>query len=112
MKKKMYITAIILLSAIMLFSAFQLFRYFSNGRQSQNQFDGITEQIVLPVEVSDWKVDNQYGKLFEQNIDMIGWIYIVGTAINYPVMQTPDKPEYYLRRNFEKQKHFKAEPHP
>ncbi|MDR1539337.1 MAG: class B sortase [Clostridiales bacterium] len=36
---------------------------------------------------------------------MIGWISIEGTALNYPVMHTPGPatPEFYLRRNFEKQ---------
>lgn len=44
----------------------------------------------------------KYGALFEQNQDFIGWISIDGTNINYPVMQTPDKPDYYLKHSFEK----------
>ncbi|MBQ2899983.1 MAG: class B sortase, partial [Oscillospiraceae bacterium] len=39
--------------------------------------------------------------LFEQNPDCIGWIYIEGTAVDYPVMHTPDEPQRYLRKNFE-----------
>ena len=34
---------------------------------------------------------------------MAGWISIVGTPLNYPVMFTPDEPEYYLRRGFDGQ---------
>ena len=34
---------------------------------------------------------------------MVGWISIDGTTINYPVMQTKDNPNYYLKRNFEKE---------
>lgn len=37
---------------------------------------------------------------YEQNHDLIGWIRIDGTRIDYPVMQTPDDPEYYLHRGF------------
>ena len=44
----------------------------------------------------------KYGVLFEQNQDFIGWISIDGTNINYPVMQTPDNPDYYLKHSFEK----------
>ena len=44
---------------------------------------------------------NRYAKLYEANKDFIGWIEIEGTKISYPVMYTPDDPEYYLHRNFE-----------
>ena len=44
----------------------------------------------------------KYGALYEQNSDFVGWIYIEGTNINYPVMQTPDNPDYYLKHSFER----------
>jgi SrtB family sortase len=40
----------------------------------------------------------QKKKQFE-NSDTIAWITIKGTEVNYPVMWTPDAPEYYLHRN-------------
>lgn len=43
----------------------------------------------------------EYAELSEQNPDMAGWLSIEDTRINYPVMHTPDRPNYYLRRNFE-----------
>ena len=39
--------------------------------------------------------------LFEANGDCIGWICIPNTAVNYPVMFTPEEPQKYLRKNFE-----------
>lgn len=33
---------------------------------------------------------------------MVGWIQIEGTNIDYPVMQTPADPTYYLKHDFEK----------
>ena len=39
---------------------------------------------------------------FANNPDMVGWIKIDGTNINYPVMQTPNEPDYYLNRDFYK----------
>lgn len=44
----------------------------------------------------------QYRDLYEQNGDMVGWLRIDGTDIDYPVMQTPGNNEYYLRRGFDK----------
>lgn len=40
--------------------------------------------------------------LYLENADMIGWIQIEGTSIDYPVMQTPADPHYYLHHDFEK----------
>ena len=31
--------------------------------------------------------------------DAVGWIYVEDTRIDYPVMWTPEEPEYYLHRN-------------
>ena len=33
----------------------------------------------------------------------MGWIKIDDTRVDYPVMWTPDDPEFYLRRNFQKE---------
>ena len=41
--------------------------------------------------------------LYAQNSDLVGWIRVDGTRIDYPVMQTPDNPEYYLHRDFNKE---------
>lgn len=43
-----------------------------------------------------------YERLKVQNPDMIGWIRIDETPIDYPVMQTLEDPDYYLRRGFDK----------
>lgn len=43
----------------------------------------------------------QYEGLWQQNNDMAGWLSINGTPVDYPVMYTPDDPEYYLRRAFD-----------
>lgn len=45
-----------------------------------------------------------YQSMKEENPDMIGWIRIEGTNIDYPVMQTPGSADYYLHRDFYKNK--------
>ena len=47
-------------------------------------------------------------KVFAENDDLVGWVEIEGTKIDYPVMQTTaesasDDPEYYLHRDFNKE---------
>ncbi|MEA4854381.1 MAG: class B sortase [Christensenella sp.] len=42
-------------------------------------------------------------KLYQQNSDIVGWITIEGTEVDYPVMYTPQDGEYYLYRNFEQE---------
>lgn len=48
-------------------------------------------------------VIGKYVNLYKKNKDIIGWLTIDGTHIDYPVMQTQDDPEFYLRRNFDKE---------
>lgn len=43
-----------------------------------------------------------YDNLHSQNPDYVGWLSVGGTAIDYPVMYTPNEPEYYLRRAFDR----------
>lgn len=52
-------------------------------------------------EPSPEPVDNPYRDSFLANSDMAAWLQIPGTAIDYPVMWTPEDEEYYLRRGFD-----------
>ncbi len=71
------------------------------GKVEQAQEDGSqAPEIPLTEEES---ILPEYGELFLQNPDMVGWIKIEGTNINYPVMQTPNEPNFYLKHNFEKE---------
>lgn len=41
--------------------------------------------------------------LYGQNQDTAGWLTIPDTRLDYPVMHTPQEPEYYLNRNFNRE---------
>ena len=45
----------------------------------------------------------EYSTVYLMNPDMVGWVKIPGTKVNYPVMQTPDDPHYSLKKDFYKQ---------
>lgn len=63
--------------------------------------------------VSDNNEENEYAEngmlscyydLYNINNDMIGWVKIDGTVIDYPVVQSESSNAYYLHRNFYKEK--------
>ena len=45
----------------------------------------------------------EFANLYRINPDIVGWIQIPGTRVDYPVMQSPDNKDYYLKRNFHKE---------
>ena len=49
--------------------------------------------------------------LYEQNNDIIAWIRINNSNINYPIMQTLNNPNFYLRKNFYKQYSYYGTPY-
>ena len=51
-----------------------------------------------------------YYDAYQKNHDMVGWIKISGTKINYPVMYRHDSNEYYLHRNFDKEYQYSGLP--
>lgn len=44
----------------------------------------------------------ELAELFGQNGDLVGWISIADTNINYPVMQSVNEPNFYLKHGFDK----------
>jgi len=82
---------IVLLISIIVFlgAAAVLLDYLLTGVKAQNAFKELG--------------GNTYAELWEENNDIVGWITVDGTNIDYPVMQTKDDPEYYLRRDFERE---------
>ena len=64
--------------------------------------------IAVPVNPDDDKTAEsaenailaKYTALYEQNHDLIGWLTIDSTKIDYPVMYTPSDEEYYINRDF------------
>lgn len=52
-----------------------------------------------PEPTPSMSVMDVYGNVYEKNNDMIGWIKIDGTRVDYPVMQTKDDEHYYLNKD-------------
>ena len=59
---------------------------------------------TAPPEEAEPEILAEYAALYEQNSDLVGWISIEDTRINYPVVQSPDNPNFYLNHGFDKGK--------
>lgn len=71
----------------------------SEPKQEETNQEETKQELQEPKEMLP-----QMKALYERNSDIIGWITIPGTVIDYPVMQTPEEEEYYIRRDFDKKK--------
>ena len=112
--KKKWITNVILVLLVLVFigSGLYLFRYFWEARQTENELGELQQSKIESVneggeelQTSDGRaILKDYRKLYKKNGDLIGWVTVKDTKIDYPVMQTKNDSEYYLHRNFKKKK--------
>lgn len=59
--------------------------------------------IVHPDTGEEMEILPEYASLFQMNTDLVGWISIEDSLVNYPVVQTgTDRTDYYLDRDFSK----------
>lgn len=56
----------------------------------------------VPTAPPEYELLPEYQALYAENSDLIGWLTVDGTVIDYPVMQTPEDEEYYLDRGFDR----------
>ena len=95
------------------FCGFRIYSHYAHESEQEEVFEKIAEVVEQAQTGESETVDvllteeetvlAEYGELYLQNTDMVGWLSIAGTNINYPVMQTPNNPNYYLKHNFEKE---------
>lgn len=85
----------------------ELAELITEDTNAQEQTEAFTEpkndDVSTDTETTPVVSTRNLAPLFERNADCIGWVYIEGTAVDYPVMHTPDEPQKYLRKNFDKE---------
>jgi len=114
MKKSICLIAAALLLGVTAFCCCQIYYYYAQEAEQKEVFNSLADMVVEQVQDTDEDTDpipqseedlilQEYQELLLQNADMVGWIKIDGTIINYPIMQTKNNPNFYLKHNFNKE---------
>lgn len=127
--RAMYILLLVIFSAVFVLSGVYLVHYFVEQSQAASQYDDLnnllgsiqaaqTSKPTEPTESTNTQAPTvstepteppttepptmlpEYAAIYELNNDLVGWINIPSIRVKYPVLQTPDRPDYYLRRDF------------
>lgn len=96
--------------AVFVFSAAAVARYAANSYAQKRSYRHLVElaeqsaenETAQPVQPQEPTMLARYEALYRENDDLVGWIKIDGTNINYPVVQSKDAPNFYLKHDFEK----------
>lgn len=114
LEKKMKFSNIIfyvinaILIGIAIYSFTLIMQYIDERYTSQIAFDSITNEYVqqpvveaentTEVDTSAWPPVIDFERLQADNPDVIGWIRIPGTDVDYPILFSPEK-DYYLYKD-------------
>lgn len=122
-KRVLFFVIFGLFSAIFIVSAIYLGDYFLETVESKNMqnelvdiIDQVKQQQAQQTTNPDGSVNinpeepllydpnspilPEYQAIYAMNTDVVGWISIEGTSVNYPVMHRPLQKDYYLKKNF------------
>lgn len=105
----------VVLAFIIIGCAVWLFIYYGGSYKSEKEKDNVRElidedaRIPEDIEIKDGvtidkktgepTVNPKFDSLLKQYPKFVGWLTIGGTKVDYPVVQTPEDEEYYLRRD-------------
>ncbi len=127
MKKTMFTVIVILLLIAFGVSAFLVGSYLLEGKEQEDRYNELasiaanqettteapettqapettaepTVETTVETEPPEPTMIPGYEEIYNMNNDTVGWLRIEGTKLDYPVMQTPDDPNYYLYRDFD-----------
>lgn len=113
MKRYIYNVLLVIFVVIFLVAGGMVWRHYSEAKESADAFEAVAEMVkeqpeepfeTEPVEeetTPEPTISEKYLGVYQQNSDFVGWLTIEGTDIDYPVMQTPQEPDYYLKRGFD-----------
>ena len=99
MRRKYIVILCISLAILALCAALLLLKNAEN-RHANSEYSNLHSEVTSPVQsVEPYISPIDFDALFEINPDVIGWISVPGTNINYPIMYSKDDNSYYLNHN-------------
>ena len=126
----LYWILLLVLAAVFLYSGGALLDYYLDSRESQQTYDEIRDikgdytrptydpQATVPSEAATAPTESPYttvtdpetgepvevlkefAQLYTENPDIVGWLTIPDTNVDYPVVHRPEDPDWYLHRDF------------
>lgn len=127
-----FTSTIVLLFLTILVCGILLFLKYHYAKQNDIQLSYLTEVINTPSVPKEQPQDNDItsnnsnddfgtgdivedkidgaSRLKEENADFVAWLQVVDTDFNFPIMQSPNQAEYYLRRGFDKKYNINGTP--
>lgn len=107
MKKVIKIILLAICLCVFIFSAYNIYKYLSEENANKKLNNELMEKAII--ETTDNNNDDtqenedilpfsvSFSVLKQENEDIVGWLYLEDSPINYPVVQSNDN-DYYLRR--------------
>lgn len=114
MKKRTFLSLLLLFALGFGYGSWKILSYYREESSASDLYANLAWQVTAPAEASvdenaqtdaeteENAVLEEYASLLAENPDMVGWISIEGTAVNYPVVQSPYEPNFYLTHGFDK----------
>ncbi|MBO5869664.1 MAG: class B sortase [Clostridia bacterium] len=130
-KKIILVLLIIIFAFVFAYSGFVLLREYTMRERDSKTFDDLADLVMLPEvseepsndisssESNSDKTDlnnepndvsnaepvvvhkRNLEPIISKNSDCLGWIYVEDSAVDYPVMHTPNEPEKYINLSFD-----------
>ena len=103
-KKVLYVFCIMLLISSILISSYFIYKELKENKKQENNFEELIEIVeqTNPEDKEQVETVINIDNLYAINSDIVGWLRINDTTINYPIMQIKSNPNYYLHRDFYK----------
>ena len=85
------------------YSVYNIIYWVKSNNDLKELETGVFAEVVQEIEEENGEVVKtiDFDKLTQINSDVVGWISIENTAINYPILQANDN-EYYLKKDLYK----------
>ena len=115
MRKKICAILIAVLVAVLGTSTYFIIDHYKEANKQAELYDELADLVdtaaqtnaaTEPAEQIPYSEEKmllpELAELYQQNGDLVGWISIADTNINYPVMQSVNEPNFYLKHGFDK----------
>ena len=116
MKKKICMILVAVFVAVLGTSTFFIINHYKEANKQAELYGELAELVnaaaqtdatTEPAEQIPYSEEKmllpELAELYQQNGDLVGWISIADTNINYPVMQSVNEPNFYLKHGFDKE---------